>query len=193
MHDLVLGSTSPYRRELLARLRVPFDVLAPDVDEEALQRSGAEPSSIALRLAVAKAASVAATRSDAFVIGSDQVVDLDSEILGKPGDEARARDQLARLQGRTHRLVTAIALRAPDGTLRTHVDVHRMTLRALGAAEIERYVAAEQPLDCCGAYKIESLGIALFERIEGDDFTAIPGLPLIALGRLLRESGFEVP
>jgi septum formation protein len=193
MHDLVLGSTSPYRRELLARLRVPFDVLGPDVDEEALQRSGAEPSSIALRLAVAKAASVAAKRSDAFVIGSDQVVDLDSEILGKPGDEARAREQLARLQGRTHRLVTAIALRAPDGTLRTHVDVHRMTLRSLGAAEIERYVAAEQPLDCCGAYKIESLGIALFERIEGDDFTAIPGLPLIALGRLLRESGFEVP
>jgi septum formation protein len=193
MHDLVLGSTSPYRRELLARLRVPFDVLAPDVDEEALQRSGAEPSSIALRLAVAKAASVAAKRSDAFVIGSDQVVDLDSEILGKPGDEARAREQLARLQGRTHRLVTAIALRAPDGTIRTHVDVHRMTLRALGAAEIERYVAAERPLDCCGAYKIESLGIALFERIEGDDFTAIPGLPLIALGRLLRESGFEVP
>lgn len=193
MHDLVLGSTSPYRRELLARLRVPFDVLAPDVDEEALQRSGAEPSSIALRLAVAKAASVAAKRSDAFVIGSDQVVDLDSEILGKPGDEARAREQLARLQGRTHRLVTAIALRAPDGTIRTHVDVHRMTLRALGATEIERYVAAERPLDCCGAYKIESLGIALFERIEGDDFTAIPGLPLIALGRLLRESGFEVP
>lgn len=193
MHDLVLGSTSPYRRELLARLRVPFDVLGPDVDEEALQRSGAEPSSIALRLAVAKAASVAAKRSDAFVIGSDQVVDLDSEILGKPGDEVRAREQLARLQGRTHRLVTAIALRAPDGTLRTHVDVHRMTLRSLGAAEIERYVAAEQPLDCCGAYKIESLGIALFERIEGDDFTAIPGLPLIALGRLLRESGFEVP
>ncbi|MCU0672891.1 MAG: Maf family protein [Myxococcota bacterium] len=193
MHDLVLGSTSPYRRELLARLRVPFDVLGPDVDEEALQRSGAEPSSIALRLAVAKAASVAAKRSDAFVIGSDQVVDLDSEILGKPGDEARAREQLARLQGRTHRLVTAVALRAPDGTLRTHVDVHRMTLRSLGAAEIERYVAAEQPLDCCGAYKIESLGIALFERIEGDDFTAIPGLPLIALGRLLRESGFEVP
>lgn len=193
MHDLVLGSTSPYRRELLSRLRVPFDVLAPDVDEEALQRSGAEPSSIALRLAVAKAASVAAKRSDAFVIGSDQVVDLDSEILGKPGDEVRAREQLARLQGRTHRLVTAIALRAPDGTLRTHVDVHRMTLRSLGAAEIERYVAAEQPLDCCGAYKIESFGIALFERIEGDDFTAIPGLPLIALGRLLRESGFEVP
>lgn len=193
MHDLVLGSTSPYRRELLARLRVPFDVLGPDVDEEALQRSGAEPSSIALRLAVAKAASVAAKRSDAFVIGSDQVVDLDSEILGKPGDEVRAREQLARLQGRTHRLVTAIALRAPDGTLRTHVDVHRMTLRSLGAVEIERYVAAEQPLDCCGAYKIESLGIALFERIEGDDFTAIPGLPLIALGRLLRESGFEVP
>lgn len=193
MHDLVLGSTSPYRRELLSRLRVPFDVLAPDVDEEALQRSGAEPSSIALRLAVAKAASVAAKRSDAFVIGSDQVVDLDSEILGKPGDEVRAREQLARLQGRTHRLVTAIALRAPDGTLRTHVDVHRMTLRSLGAAEIERYVASEQPLDCCGAYKIESLGIALFERIEGDDFTAIPGLPLIALGRLLRESGFEVP
>lgn len=193
MHDLVLGSTSRYRRELLARLRVPFDVLAPEVDEEALQRSGAEPSSIALRLAVAKAASVAAKRSDAFVIGSDQVVDLDSEILGKPGDEARAREQLARLQGRTHRLVTAVALRAPDGTLRTHVDVHRMTLRSLGAAEIERYVAAEQPLDCCGAYKIESLGIALFERIEGDDFTAIPGLPLIALGRLLRESGFDVP
>jgi septum formation protein len=193
MHDLVLGSTSPYRRELLSRLRVPFDVLAPDVDEEALQRSGAEPSSIALRLAVAKAASVAAKRSDAFVIGSDQVVDLDSEILGKPGDEVRAREQLARLQGRTHRLVTAIALRAPDGTLRTHVDVHRMTLRSLGAAEIERYVASEQPLDCCGAYKIESLGITLFERIEGDDFTAIPGLPLIALGRLLRESGFEVP
>ena len=193
MHDLVLGSTSPYRRDLLARLRVPFDVIAPDVDEEALQRSGAEPSQIALRLAVAKAGSVGSKRTDAFVIGSDQVVDLDSEILGKPGDEARARDQLARLQGRTHRLVTAIALRAPDGTLRTHVDVHRMTLRSLGGAEIERYVAAERPIDCCGAYKIESLGIALFDRIEGEDFTAISGLPLIALGRLLREAGFDVP
>ncbi|MCB9610932.1 MAG: septum formation protein Maf [Sandaracinus sp.] len=193
MHDLVLGSTSRYRHELLARLGIPFDAVAPDVDEEAVQRSGAEPDRVALRLAVAKAASAASRRSDAFVIGSDQVVDLEGEILGKPGDEASAREQLGRLAGRTHRLVTALALRAPDGTLRTHVDVHRMTLRSLGAAEIERYVAADQPLDCCGSYKIESLGIALFERIEGEDFTAIPGLPLIALGRLLREAGFAVP
>lgn len=193
MHDLVLGSTSPYRRELLARLGVPFDLAAPRVDEEAVQRSGAEPERVALRLAVAKAASAAEARSNAFVIGSDQVVDLDGEILGKPGDEEGARAQLARLSGRSHRLVTALALRAPDGTLRTHVDVHTMTLRNLGAAEIERYVASDRPLDCCGAYKIESLGIALFERIEGEDFTAIVGLPLIALARLLREAGFAVP
>ncbi len=193
MHDLVLGSSSKYRRDLLARLGVPFDIAAPRIDEEAVQRSGAEPERVALRLAVAKAASVADTRTNAFVIGSDQVVDLDGEILGKPGDEHGARAQLARLSGRAHRLVTALALRAPDGTLRTHVDVHAMTLRSLGPSEIERYVAADQPFDCCGAYKIESLGIALFDRVEGDDFTAIVGLPLIALARLLRDAGFAVP
>lgn len=193
MHDLVLGSSSRYRRDLLGRLGVPFDVAAPRIDEEAVQRSGAEPERVALRLAVAKAATVADTRTNAFVIGSDQVVELDGEILGKPGDEHGARAQLARLSGRAHRLVTALALRAPDGTLRTHVDVHTMTLRTLGSSEIERYVAADQPFDCCGAYKIESLGIALFDRIEGDDFTAIVGLPLIALARLLRDAGFAVP
>jgi septum formation protein len=193
MNDLVLGSTSPYRRELLTRLAVPFDAIAPDVDEESVQRSGIEPDLVALRLAVAKTASVARHRSNAYVIGSDQVADLDGEILGKPGHEAGAVEQLGRLAGRTHRLVTALALRAPDGTIRTHVDVHRMTLRALNPAEIERYVSRDQPLDCCGAYKIEGLGISLFERIDGEDFTAITGLPLIALGRLLREAGFPVP
>lgn len=178
---------------LLERLGIPFDAVAPDVDEAPTMASGAEPETIALRLAVAKAGNVAAGRASAHVLASDQVAALEDEILGKPGSVEAAEAQLSRLAGRTHRLITAVALRAPDGTLQTHTDVHLMTLRALSADEIRRYVAHEQPLDCCGAYKIESMGIALFERIEGSDFTAITGLPLMRVSALLREAGFEVP
>ena len=120
-------------------------------------------------------------------------MDLDGERLGKPGTIERAEVQLARLSGRSHRLITAVALRHPDGTVETAVDIHTMQLRALTPHEIRRYVQRERPVDCAGSYKIESLGISLVEKISGEDFTAIVGLPLIELCRLLRGAGFEVP
>lgn len=191
--QLVLASTSPYRKELLARLGVPFSTHAPLCDEEALKRDGEEPGAQALRLAREKALSLRAALPDAFILGGDQLVALDDRILGKPHSAANAVAQLAAMQGRSHRLLTAIALVAPDGSVSTHLATHVLTMRALSHDALARYVARDQPLDCAGSYKIEAGGIALFERIEGDDFTAIMGLPLIALAGLLSARGFSVP
>jgi septum formation protein len=193
MPALVLASTSPYRKELLARLAVPFTTLAPRCDEEALKRDDEEPASQALRLAREKASSLRQEAPDAFILGGDQLVALDAQTLGKPHSEAAAVAQLAAMQGRSHRLLTAIALIAPDGSVSTHLDTHVLTMRALSRDALVRYVARDRPLDCAGSYRIEAGGIALFERIEGDDFTAIMGLPLIALASLLRARGFVVP
>jgi septum formation protein len=190
---LILASTSPYRRALLERLAVPFEVLAPSCDEDALKRSGLSPHEVASRLARDKALSVARLRRDAYVLGSDQLVDLGGEILGKPGSNDGAVAQLMRLSGRTHLLVTAMALATPRGAVLEHLDVHTLTMRTLMEAEVRRYVARETPVDCAGSYKIESGGIALVERIEGDDFTAITGLPLLMLTTWLRREGFEIP
>lgn len=191
MPRLVLASTSPYRRELLTRLGLPFDAVAPRCDEEALKDPALPPRLLAQLLAREKALSV--HEADAFVLGSDQLVETDGEILGKPGSRERAVAQLVRLSGRVHRLVTAFALVTPDGAIDEHVDVHTLHMRSLSRVELERYVAADLPLDCAGSYKIERGGIALFERIEGDDFTAITGLPLIALSTRLRRHGFALP
>lgn len=193
MTELILASTSVYRRELLARLGLPFRVVAPSFDEETLKGGTLSPDDLALRLAQEKAASVAARYPDACVIGSDQVVTLDGTLLGKPRTRERAIEQLEALSGRVHRLLTALVLLGPRGQSAAQLDVHHMQMRALGRDELTRYVDADQPLDCAGSYKIESRGIALFSRVEGSDFTAITGLPLIALTSMLRTRGFAVP
>lgn len=190
---LVLASTSAYRRALLERLDVPFEAVQHRCDEGAIMTSRRSPEDIVRTLARAKAESIAAAHPDAYVLGSDQVVDFEGDVLGKPGTTDGALDQLRRLAGREHRLVTAAALRYPNGGFDDVVDVHRMRMRALSEDELARYVERDRPIDCAGAYKIESLGIALFESIEGHDFTAIVGLPLLAVVTMLRTAGFRVP
>lgn len=191
MPILLLASTSRYRRELLARLRLPFDVARPEVDETALP--GEAPLALAVRLARAKAQAVAGRHADAWALGSDQVADLDGQALGKPGDRAGAIAQLRAMAGRTVRFHTALCLAHGDGHAFTHVDLTEVRFRALDAGEIVRYVDTEQPFDCAGSFKSEGLGIALFEAIDNRDPTALVGLPLIATSALLRQAGFALP
>lgn len=191
--QLLLASTSPYRRQLLDRLGIAYATEPHRCDERALAAGITDPEVLVRTLARAKAESLVRDHPRAHVLASDQGVVLDGEVLGKPGDEAGAAAQLARLRGRTHRLLTAVALRHPDGSVREALDEHRMTMRPLEDAEIERYVRAERPFDCAGSYKIEGLGIALFESVEGRDFTAIVGLPLLTVARMLRDAGWRVP
>ncbi|HEX6810020.1 MAG TPA: Maf family protein [Planctomycetota bacterium] len=190
--NLVLASTSSYRRRLLERLRLPFTAEAPGVDEAAVKRSLRDPEAVVRDLARRKALAVAARHPEAIVIGSDQCASIDGDILDKPGTDLAAIAQLQRLQGREHELLTATAL-THRGTLVEFLDRTRLRMRSLTAAEIERYVAAEQPLDCAGSYRIESLGIALFEHIECEDQTAIVGLPLRRLCEELRKLGVQLP
>ena len=190
---LLLASTSSYRRQLLLRLGVDFECAHPDVDELALACGITDPEQVARRLARAKAEAVWEAQADAFVLGADQLVDLDGEILGQPGLVEAACAQLAAMAGRQHRLLTAVCLCVPGRPTRELFDVHRMRMRALSREEIERYVAHDECLDCAGSYKVEGLGIALFDTIEGQDFTAIEGLPLMGVAALLREAGFAVP
>lgn len=193
---LLLASTSRYRRELLARLRLPFTACAPAdatgvvVDETPV--AGEAPQARAVRLAEAKAAVLAARFPQAWVIGSDQVAELEGRTLGKPGDAAGARAQLAAMSGRYVEFHTAVCLACDRQRLQAH-DTTRVHLRSLSAQEIARYVEAEQPLDCAGSFKCEGLGIVLFESIETCDPTALIGLPLIATARLLRQAGFVLP
>jgi septum formation protein len=187
---LVLGSTSPYRRQLLGRLRLPFDVVAPAVDET--PRPGEAPSALAERLALAKARAVAATHPDAIVIGSDQVADLDGEPIGKPGDHARATAQLHRMSGRRVVFQTAVAVVRPaTGFERVLLAPVTVRFRDLGDAEIERYLRLEQPYDCAGSAKSEPVGIALLVALESVDPTALVGLPRIRTCALLREAGLD--
>ena len=190
--SLVLGSTSRYRRELLARLGLPFDVAAPAVDETPL--AGEAPRALALRLALAKARAVAAAHPQAVVIGSDQVADLDGEPLGKPGNHERATAQLRRMRGQTVVFHTALAV-VCQATGFEQVDLApvRVRFRDLSDAEIERYLRAEQPYDCAGSAKSEGLGIALLDAIVSDDPTALVGLPLIRTCRMLRAAGLVLP
>ena len=191
LRRLILGSTSPYRRELLSRLRLPFDVVSPDVDETPLP--GELPRALALRLAMAKAQAVAALHPQAVVIGSDQVADLDGEPLGKPGNHARATAQLRRMRGKTVVFQTAVAIICLDSSF-SQVDLAevRVKFRNLDDAEIERYLLAETPYDCAGSAKSEGLGIALLESIDSDDPTALVGLPLIRTCQMLRAAGVKV-
>jgi len=188
MPALILASTSPYRRELLERLRLPFTVQAPQVDETPLP--GETPAELALRLALAKARAVAALRPDAVVIGADQVADLDGAPIGKPGSHERAVQQLRAMSGRRVVFQTAVAVvRAARGYERALLAPVQVRFRELDDAEIEHYLRLEQPYDCAGSAKCETLGIALLEAIESDDPTALVGLPLIRTCALLREAG----
>ena len=188
---LILGSTSVYRRELLSRLRLPFTVERPEVDETPLPQE--KPADLALRLALAKAQAVAARHPSAVVIGSDQVADLHGEPLGKPGDHARAVIQLQRMRGQTVVFQTAVAVVCQaTGFSQVALAPVRVVFRALSDEAIEQYLRAETPYDCAGSAKSEGLGIALLERIDNDDPTALVGLPLIRTCELLRAAGCDL-
>lgn len=189
---LILASTSAYRRNSLQRLKIPFECVAPEVDE--VRRDGETAPKLVRRLSRSKAEAAAARHPGALVIGSDQAADLDGKILGKPGDHARAQAQLQAASGNSVIFHTGLCL---FDTVRNryheHVDTTHVHFRPLHAAEIERYLQAERPYDCAGSFKSEALGITLFEAIESDDPTALVGLPLIALCRFLREAGLQLP
>ena len=192
MPRLVLASTSRYRRELLERLRLPFDVARPEVDETALP--GEAAISLAIRLGRAKAQAIAERcDGDAWVIGSDQAAEVNGAILGKPGGRDAAIAQLQAMRGQRVRFHTSVVIAHPDGRAFEGLDLTEVAIRPLDDHAIERYVDAEQPWDCAGSFKSEGFGIVLFDAIDSRDPTALVGLPLIATARLLREAGFELP
>ena len=191
--NLVLASTSPYRKQLLARLRIPFEALDPNVDEDAYKERGLPPNELVRSLAEAKARAVGQVRPRDLVLGGDQCASLDGHILGKPLSFEGSVNQLSLLSGRTHMLVTALSLLDPTtGRCDTVVDVHEMSMRPLGPEQIRRYVELDHPMDCAGSYKLESLGVALFERVAGSDPTAIVGMPLMRLVSMLDAVGYDV-
>jgi septum formation protein len=188
---LILGSTSRYRKELLARLGIPFETASPQVDETPMP--GEKPADLALRLALAKARDVARRHPEAVVIGSDQVADLHGEPLGKPGTHERAVAQLQRMRGHTVVFQTALAVVClATGFEQVDLAPVSVVFRPLSDAEIEHYLRTEQPYDCAGSAKSEGLGIALLERIDNDDPTALVGLPLIRTCRMIRSAGVQV-
>ena len=188
---LILGSTSRYRKELLNRLRIPFETASPDVDET--PHSNESPKDLALRLALAKARAVALKYPEAVVIGSDQVADLEGTPLGKPGNHANAILQLQRMRGKTVIFQTALSVVCiATAYERTDLAEVKVKFRNLSDAEIESYLRAEEPYDCAGSAKSEGLGIALLDAIDNDDPTALIGLPLIRTCQMLREAGVKL-
>lgn len=187
--QLILASTSPYRRRLLERLGQPFTCEAPQVDETPAADENA--ADLATRLAIAKAAAVAARHPGAWVLGSDQVASLDHSVLGKPGDHATAHAQLRASSGREVVFDTAVSLQGPGFAENRRVST-TVAFRELTAAQIDTYLAQDQPFDCAGSFKWECLGIALFRHLRGDDPTALEGLPLIATCDLLAAAGYPV-
>jgi len=188
---VILGSTSRYRQELLSRLRIPFEVCAPHVDETPL--AGEAPDALALRLALAKANAVAQQNPHAVVIGSDQVADLEGTPLGKPGNHANAVVQLQKMRGKTVIFQTAVSVVClANGYERTELAAVKVRFRQLTDAEIEAYLLAEEPYDCAGSAKSEGLGISLLDAIDNDDPTALVGLPLIRTCQMLREAGVKL-
>jgi len=188
---LVLGSSSPYRRELLSRLGVPFEVAVPDIDET--HAAGESPGVLAGRLAMAKAHAVAKRYPDCVVIGSDQVAELDGQPLGKPGDHDRATAQLRQMRGRIvvfHTAVSVVCVQT--GFEQSDLATVTVRFRALSDDEIESYLRIDQPYDCAGSARSEGLGIALLDAIESDDPTALVGLPLIRTCRMIRAAGVKV-
>lgn len=192
MPELILASTSPYRRSLLQRLGVPFTALPPQAPEDILP--GELPPDRALRLSIAKAQALASRHPQAVIIGSDQVAALGSQILEKPGDAARCRAQLTAASGSSARFHTGCAVIGVHAGIRmVHLDTTTVFFRSLSTPEIERYVERERPFDCAGGFRVEGLGISLFESIESRDPTALIGLPLIWLAGALRRAAFQLP
>ncbi|MEM9256943.1 MAG: nucleoside triphosphate pyrophosphatase [Pseudomonadota bacterium] len=188
--ELILASSSAYRRELLERLGLPFQVQAPRFDET--PRASEQPEELARRLAIGKATTVAASHPSALVIGSDQVATCDGRLLSKPGSPEAARDQLRACSGSSARFLTGLAIVCVDRDFEwSCVEPFDVWFRNLSEAEIERYVDREQPLDCAGSFKAEGLGIALFQKLRGDDPTSLQGLPLIQLCGALRAAGLD--
>ncbi|HHC72965.1 MAG TPA: septum formation inhibitor Maf [Thiotrichales bacterium] len=189
---LILGSTSPFRRELLERLAIPFETDSPEVDESRL--GGETPELLVRRLAESKARAVGLRHPDALVIGSDQVAVLEGEVMGKPGSPERAAEQLRRASGRTVTFLTGLCL-LNTATDRAQVDVipFEVTFRELDDGRIRRYLAHDRPWNCAGSFKSEGLGIALFRRMSGEDPTALIGLPLIRLVEMLAAEGIVIP
>ncbi|MCB1700038.1 MAG: septum formation inhibitor Maf [Halioglobus sp.] len=189
--DIILASTSAYRRQLLGRLQIPFRCLSPGTPEEQLPEE--EPAAMAGRLALAKAKAISTQHPSALVIGSDQVAALDGRIMGKPGNHEMARAQLQASSGRTVHFYTGVALSCAARKLqKCHVELFSAHFRELADSSIENYLLREEPYDCAGSFKCEGLGIALFRRLEGNDPTSLEGLPLIALTGLLAEAGVAV-
>ncbi len=189
--DLILASTSPFRRAVLEKLGIPFETASPEVDETPLP--GESPAALVERLAIAKAQAVASKRGQGLVIGSDQVAVIDGEILGKPGSHEQAVEQLRRASGRRVTFLTGLALiNAATGQVQSEVVPFHVVFRELTDSLIENYLRREQPYNCAGSFKSEALGIVLFERLEGDDPNTLIGLPLIRLVRMLESEGFAV-
>lgn len=189
---LVLASSSPWRRELLLRLVSDFRSIAPDVDELAWHAHAASPTDLAQRLAREKSVAILQRHPDVVSIGSDQLVDLDGVVLGKPGTSDAAVDQLLLMSGKCHRLVTAVCVSCVDRSYE-FVNETRLWMRHLAREEAIRYVDRDEPLQCAGSYRIEAGGIGLFDRIDCKDFTAIIGLPLLELSQELRRRGYLIP
>lgn len=189
--QLVLASSSPYRRELLARLRLPFDFQAPSIDE--CRREGEAPEALVQRLAEEKARRIAEEYPTAWIIGADQLVRCGEQILGKSGNADTARAQLEAMQGRSVELLNGLCLLSPSGQARVELISYRVDLRPLTSEEIARYIEKERPFDCAGSLRAEGLGISLIEKMIGEDPNAIIGLPLIRLSTMLREAGFSLP
>jgi septum formation protein len=189
---LILASSSKYRVMLLQRFGIPFSCQSPDIDETA--RNGESPDTLVERLAAWKAEIVSLKYPQAVVIGSDQIAVFNGQMIGKPGSHQAAREQLEAFSGQVIEFLTAVSVQhLESGFSDQHTDCTRVTFRALQDAEIERYLEKEKPYDCAGAFKAESLGIALFERISSEDPTALVGLPLIGTAAMLRRAGFELP
>lgn len=190
VRDLVLASTSPYRRALLDRLRIPYEPMAPAWEEVRVEH---DPGATARENALGKARSVSKLRPESVVIGSDQIAWCSGKLLEKPGSLEAAAEQLAWIAGREHSLHTCVVLRTPEGQERDATVVARLWTRHLTREQIDNYIRHDDPIDCAGSYKFESFGIVLFERVECDDPTAIEGLPLIATRRLLEWGGWVLP
>ena len=190
MTPLVLASTSIYRHELLTKLGLPFQSVKPNFDEETAKTTKQKPRDLCLFLGQEKARSLSTAEN--CVIGSDQMVVLDDQILGKPGSISQACLQLKKMSGKKHELLTSVSIYY-QGQEHSHLNITSMTMQTLSEEQILKYVQLDQPLDCAGSYKIEKNGISLFDKIETDDFTAIQGLPLLKVSQILRKFGYKVP
>lgn len=195
MKKLILGSTSVYRKEMMLKLGIPFETIKPSCDEDALKKTllaqNKTPIQVAESLALAKAASLNKEFKQAVVIGGDQLVDFDGNIIGKSKTIEKAKDQLQAMSGRTHFLITSIAILFEQQKW-TLNHISKMKMKKLTSQEIENYIRIDLPLDCAGSYKIERSGICLFEKIETDDFSAIQGLPMMWISQKLKELGYEL-